>query len=291
MGFGVSYGFFCRQKPFWVVVPNERDRETCMCKTHENFQFIANAMFKVGLLETSNVEDIAASTMCDKGSKMCAYNECPSCKETACELKRQPTQDNVTFSQWCQQKTDQSFITVKQEQSMTESDLNDHFQDRLAKFRKHVFNIQWQYRAYRNLKENLSHNECLIHVDFSENYTCKYAKEIQSMHFGGSHDQATLHTGVYYLQSRPDATSFCSISESRRHDPAAIWAHLAPVLTSIKSSNPHVDTLHVFSDGPATQYRQKANFYMLSQAPFDLGSQRSHGISSKQAMGKVHRTV
>ena len=32
----VSYAFFCKERPFWVVVPTERDRDTCLCKTHEH---------------------------------------------------------------------------------------------------------------------------------------------------------------------------------------------------------------------------------------------------------------
>lgn len=32
---------------------------------------------------------------------------------------------------------------------------------------------------------------------FSENYNCKYSTEVQAVHFGASHQQATLHTGVY----------------------------------------------------------------------------------------------
>ena len=39
---------------------------------------------------------------------------------------------------------------------------------------------------YGCLKENLKENECLIHVDFSENYECKMSREIQTMHFGES---------------------------------------------------------------------------------------------------------
>jgi len=35
----ISYRTFCRLKPFWVVWPKEKDRDTCQCKTHENLHF------------------------------------------------------------------------------------------------------------------------------------------------------------------------------------------------------------------------------------------------------------
>lgn len=137
---------------------------------------------------------------------------------------------------------------------------------------QHIFNIRWQYGAYRQLRENLRNNECLLHVyNFSENYSCKYSQEIQSVHFGGSHQQATLHTGVVYTAAEQSPVTFCSISPSRRHDPLAIWAHLDPVLDMVRERYPLINHLHVFSDGPATQYKQKGNFYLLSKEPFKKG--------------------
>lgn len=127
---------------------------------------------------------------------------------------------------------------------------------------------QQQYEAYRQLRENLRKNECLLHVDFSENYSCKYSQEIQAVHFGGSHQQATLHTGVLYTAADQSPATFCSISPSRRHDPPAIEAHLDPVLDMVRERYPLINHLHVFSDGPATQYKQKGNFYLLSKEPF-----------------------
>lgn len=107
--------------------------------------------------------------------------------------------------------------------------------------------------------------------NFRENYTCKYSQEIQSVHFGGSHQQATLHTGVLYTAADQWPVTFCSISPSRRHDPPAIWAHLSLVLDMVRERYPLINCLHVFSNGPATQYKKKGNFYLLSKEPFKKG--------------------
>ena len=81
-----------------------------------------------------------------------------------------------------------------------------------------------------------------------------------SVHFGGSHEQATLHTGVAYVKDR--VLPFCTISNSRHHNPEAIWTYLDPVLQWLEQNTPHgIRKLCVFSDGPATQYRQKKNFF------------------------------
>lgn len=41
------------------------------------------------------------------------------------------------------------------------------------------------------------------------------------------------------------------------HDPAAIWAHLMPVIEMFKAENPETKIMHFLSDGPSSQYRQK----------------------------------
>ena len=43
----------------------------------------------------------------------------------------------------------------------------------------------------------------MLHVEFSENDTCKYTNETQALHFGGSYDQSSLHTGVLYVGKIP----------------------------------------------------------------------------------------
>lgn len=30
--FQISYSVFCRLRPFWIIAPTEKDRETCLCK-------------------------------------------------------------------------------------------------------------------------------------------------------------------------------------------------------------------------------------------------------------------
>ncbi|CAI5695050.1 unnamed protein product [Oreochromis niloticus] len=80
---------------------------------------------------------------------------------------------------------------------------------------------------------------------------------------------------------------------SRRHDPPAIWAHLDPVLDMIRERYPLIKHLHVFSDGPATQYKQKGNFYLLSKEPFKKGFKNiswnffeaSHGKGAPDGIG------
>ena len=61
----------------------------------------------------------------------------------------------------------------------------------------------------------------------------------------------------------------------------------------IRSDYPEVDTLHFFSDGPVTQYKQKGNFFYMSTQPFILGFsalswhffEASHGKRASDGVG------
>lgn len=140
---------------------------------------------------------------------------------------------------------------MKEEQQLNVCQLiTDTTEQLKKKFTRHVFNIRQQFNSLETLKDTIDETEAVLHVDFSENYNCKLAEEIQAMHFGGSRSQASLHTAVLY--TKDTVKSFCTISESTNHSPQGIWAHMDPVLQQIRTTMPEVKCMHFISDGPTT---------------------------------------
>ncbi len=45
----ISYSLFCHLRPFWVVNPTISERDTCMCKLHENLSFVAEKLNQLKL--------------------------------------------------------------------------------------------------------------------------------------------------------------------------------------------------------------------------------------------------
>ncbi|KAK6190772.1 hypothetical protein SNE40_002564 [Patella caerulea] len=90
-----------------------------------------------------------------------------------------------------------------------------------------------------------------------------------------------------------EAHTFCTVSDSLQHSPSAIWAYLTPVLDRIKAEVSDVDTINFYSDGPATQYRQKGNFYLFNKEMADRNMKQatwnfhetSHGIGVPDGVG------
>lgn len=276
----ISYSLFCHLRPFWVVTPSLSERETCLCKMHENLGFIANKLYHLKLLTHCNTEELVGQVVCNSKKRECMYGECEECKRNSFPVTTpyDPTAI-VSYTQWVtveKQRSESgksvSFkMTVKKEMETTTECLIDLFNEQLSKFKRHVFNIMHQFAFTRALKHGLSSCECVIHVDFSENYRCQYSSEVQAVHFGASHQQATLHTGVLYPGPTATPLCFCTVSSSRQKGPSAIWEHLKPVLNYIRQQYSDVKVLHFLSDGPCTQYRQRGNFYLFSTELYKTG--------------------
>lgn len=261
----LSYSLFCRLRPFWVVKATERDRQTCLCVKHENLQYQADKLKDLGIIMTSNLNELAKCICCDSGNKGCMYRECLICKDKTIAINEKDLEKQIQWKKWATRRVEKvkkvqgkeirytTSMTTREDAHGTAETLVDEFRDTLKKTCRHFYNIRHQYAALRSLKETMKENEAMVHIDFSENYACKYDKEIQSVHFGPSQTQITLHTGVIYYKG-DCTTSFCTVSDCTNHGPPAIWAHLNPVLANVKEINPNIDTIYFVSDGPTTQY-------------------------------------
>lgn len=47
----ISYCSFCRYKPFWIVEKKISERNTCLCKVHENVKFMINKLHELKTLD------------------------------------------------------------------------------------------------------------------------------------------------------------------------------------------------------------------------------------------------
>ena len=278
----ISYTLFSSMRPFFVRFPTESDRQTCLCKLHENQRLMVSKLASLNVIDHSDVRALTESVCCDSSSFTCMHQQCDECKHS--RIKRNDGVNINTDTTWLQWKTiketrrikeedKQVSVTKKVEMAGTIYDLVEQCESMLERYKTHVFNINHQYQFYRSLLLKMQQTECLIHVDFSENYTSKLAQEIQSMHFGASKKQITLHTGVLHIGAGGKPLTFCSLSDDCDHGPFGIWTHLRPILEDIKKEHPAVNIIHFFSDGPCTQYRQKLNFLLFSNDLANRGIQ------------------
>lgn len=177
--------------------------------------------------------------MCEEEKEDCYRRVCTSCEHKSVCYNDFDYHQQVSVKQWITKKEkvirNKSKLetevkkTVKDEVHLNVGNLVDMFENSIVGFMQHKFNIKHQYSVMSKLKENLQSIDLLFHIDFSENYMCKYSAEAQSVHFGASREQVTLHTGVVYAEGGIKE-SFCTLSKSLRHDAFAIVAHMSPII-------------------------------------------------------------
>ena len=102
-------------------------------------------------------------------------------------------------------------------------------------------------------------------------------------------ETGSRHPSIQQWLTHPQAHNHMPQSLTVSHNKRAVWAHLKPVVQEIMANSGHkIDTLHVLSDGPVTQYRNKANCYLWAVYPTHGGWSESPGIIQREPMGKVH---
>lgn len=263
----ISYSTFCRMKPFYVVMKDFSSRDTCLCVKHENMKFIIKQLWRDGVLASSDPDIVGQDLLCTDRKLECYFRECEFCAENEISIILQNFNGTEETSYdawvWKTEEVNEKEIRrlIKERQTCSMHELVQLAVDKLPDYIHHTANDTVQKTAMKDLRRNLRQDEALLHIDFAENYNCKYAAEVQGVHFGGSRQQITLHTCMLYVgQERKEP--LCTISESLQHDPIGIFVFLRPIL---KELGPEIKHLHFLSDSPVTQYRNKNMFFLMCQ--------------------------
>jgi hypothetical protein len=302
---GISLATFRRLRPFWVMRPGIKDRDTCRCSTCDNFTFMHDRLKELNILHEQSPRMLFVNICCNTTSKDCMYRECKQCcnrnaidKHSGTKTTNKQTVSDVTW--WWQWRSVNEMLgekTIKKTKKIrvqgTVNELVSQYNVAMQRYSKHCYSISHQFKICKMKRENLGRNEIWLHIDFAENWCTKSLREVQAAHFGGSHNQLSLHTCVAYSGLFSQPRTICTISDNTDHGPIAIWNHLTPVLSDFKMEFPDLDTLHVMSDGPVTQYRGRGNLHLLSNVPYDLGfkfvfwnfSEASHGKGAADGVG------
>ena len=103
-------------------------------------------------------------------------------------------------------------------------------------FLEHVERVRQQYRAIRDLKVGLQATDVVAQMDFSENFTCQSADEIQSAYWNRT--SVTLHPVVVYYAdtdcSQLRHKSFVFVSDLREHNAKSVLAIIKKLVQLLK---------------------------------------------------------
>lgn len=178
----------------------------------------------------------------------------------------------------------------------------DSFCDQLKVLVKHDYIAQKQSNYLKELKEGgdqkvgqLADNEVIALCDFSENLAFEIQDSAQSYYYAKT--QCTIHPiCIYYKEDGVlKQKSNIIIAESLKHTVEAVYLFQTKLIEYLKTffgNNFNDKKIKFFSDGAASQYKNKKNFLNLCLFKKDFGIEAewhffatSHGKSPCDALG------
>ena len=98
--------------------------------------------------------------------------------------------------------------------------------DKIKELKLHLFVRNEQYNTYNRLKNEMSDNNMLVHVDYSESYENKQQDECQSPYFGPS--TFSIFPEIVYIRRNGELLheSIVIISEAKDHSRIAAYTYL-----------------------------------------------------------------
>ncbi|KAM3603892.1 uncharacterized protein V6R79_003634 [Siganus canaliculatus] len=288
----LSYSAFCALRPFYVTAPKASDRKTRLCQMYENACLMLEVLRSAGVVSSNKLDDSFKLVFCSPPSKACLLRTCSRCLSKYTVQTEEQDKLHVQWKQWERVEEDTAsgihMNTKLTQHSGTLSELITLYEQKLRnETTTRVCLVRNQSKEYRNTIENCDETTAIVHVDFSESGRCRYQSEVQACHFGQNLPQITLHTGMYYTKGRK--AGFCTTSESKRQDAAAIWAYMDPVLKEIKIKYPQVTTFGLMVQ--ASSIRTERIFFSSLLSHLHWVLKELHGTSFPLPMVGVHQTA
>ena len=109
----ISYTSFCRLRPFWIVSPTEKDRDTCACKLHENMSLLVQSLYSMKLIPSNDTKELVSLSVCDVEDKDCMYNECIICGDRNIVKQECDQNEDVVWTEWRTRKENRSLKSEK----------------------------------------------------------------------------------------------------------------------------------------------------------------------------------
>lgn len=264
----VGFSTFAQLRPPWCVLAGSAGTHSiCVCVKHQNPKLMLTV-----LDPKVTIDEIMAKTVCDMENEACMMRKCSDCRPNLEQLtdfvdEKLGDVEEIEYQQWI--NTDRSNLIVIKE---GKDEFAKKFVSSIEALTGHHFVAKAQNQYLKQLKEHMGTDECIVLGDFAENYAFIIQDAVSGFHW--NNDQATIHPFVVYYRNNDGQLTnknFCVISDHLGHSTSSFYAFQEKILAIIKSEN-NIRTVHYFTDGAPTQYKNKNNFrnICLHLTDFDM---------------------
>lgn len=294
----IGFSKFCSLRPSNVLLGSAMPRNVCLCQHHDNIRLLCDCLSKEIPRFPCYSSSFVDGFVCDTNNESCMTGKCKNCPEFLQKMKEEAPLDEVTTWYEWEQVTEQVHegeekTTTKMTKVIKEGTIEealDILKTKMPSFLQHVFIKRNQTKFFQEKIEQCKPQEAIIHVDFSENYTCLQQDEVQAAHW--NQNQVTVFPVAIWSR---DATGnvICSshaiISDDLGHEKKSIAVFLYKVLnTFLKENHPDVTDVYLFSDGPSSQFKNRFMVKLLLTLNHQLGIRISwHYFATSHGKGAV----
>ena len=271
----------------------------CVCTIHQNVKLMMVGGKIATLIANDSIplttyDHCLAQIICNPPQPKCYLNMCTSCpgisqlNERLRELMDDNLVDNVVYKQWV--SVDRCTLETV---SKSADDFVEAFCEKLKVLLPHSFIAKQQSAFQMQLKSDLLPGELLVTADVSENYSFVLQDAAQGFHWNNS--QATIHPFVIYYKESDilKHISYVVISDCLHHDTVAVHLFQKSLIGFLKEKFGTLPRkIYYFSDGAASQYKNRKTFINLCFHEADFGvpaewhfSATSHGKGACDGVG------
>ena len=246
-----SISSFIKYKPFYVGVPTEREKESCLCMKCQNMHLRLKGINTYRTLKKLSTHSSVTNFL----------NDITSLSDEEVKKRFPENSDQKAINYYVFESKHESYLKNGEEIKYTRTtrvDKNEKVWDLVASLRSSAK----QYLRHRSHVQNIasvlpiireSFEGRYIELDFSENIAMKPKFEVQDAHFSGR--QYTLHCSLVH----PGETKYVfHLSDDTKHDPCFVHEVLDDIFQKWSIEN---ETIIIKSDNAPTQYKNKYAFF------------------------------
>lgn len=244
----ISFSSFCKLRPRHVRLTKFLSRNSCLCAKHQNMALKLKVLKAAKVITDVNPEHISEDAITETLEKL--------------------SDDNYVYDEWkrvegVDGRKRMKIVTVE----VTREEFKTLLMKEVKEFAEHVARVRAQFEANQQLKKSLLLGECVVQMDFAQNYVCQNMDEIQSAYWTNA--SVTLHPVVIWWKddqhpSQLKTKSYVFVSDVNHHNTAAVFTILSKLIPKIKQTVNGLKKIHYWTDSPTSQYRHKSIFHVVA---------------------------
>ena len=288
----IGFSIFAELRPKHCILAGASGTHSvCICTIHQYVKLMLHTLNLPSPFAT--YQECLARLTCNPATPSCHLGSCSYCpgvddlKTSLMSLLDDNLIESIIYKQWT--SVDRSTLETV---SQPADEFAESLCSRLDALLTHSFIAKQQSQFYSETKYSPPPVIFVVSADCSENYAFVLQDEAQGFHWNNA--QATVHPFViYYTDSgSTNHISYVVISDCLHHDTIAVYLFQKNLITFLKNQFPTPAKFIYFSDGAASQYKNRKNFLNLCHHQADFGikaewhfSATSHGKSACDGLG------